>query len=351
MSLGVNLGPRVLAPAATGAAEFFSSNGGDPDRVFGETGIDPDSTVDPTLDLGLINYCRLFEQAARWTQNDNIGLWFGQQFKPRQLGMLGYVAIHSPTLKSGLRNLVDMFPYHQQATLMQLSDVDASKNSDGLLKLEYQINDGRIVAQRQDAELSLGMFVNIFRHCLGYGWAPEEIHFEHPTPESPKEHERAFNAPVYFSQPTNAIVFKRDVLDSPMPGHDLRLLGILLSCLTQLGSGDIAEPGIVDRVRGLLRSQLADGYQTLDEIADELQLPVWTLQRRLADDGLTYKELVESTRRDLAFMYLRQSHIPISEIAFLLGYSELSAFSRAFHRWTGAAPMTWRRQALMQTRN
>jgi len=101
-------------------------------------------------------------------------------------------------------------------------------------------------------------------------------------------------------------------------------------------------------VRVLLRSQLADGYRTLDEIADELQLPTWTVQRRLADDGLTYKELVEATRRDLAFMYLRQGHIPISEIAFLLGYSELSAFSRAFHRWTGAAPMAWRRQAISE---
>ena len=338
----MELGPRVLAPAATGAAEFFSHYGGDPDRVFGETGIDPDLTPDPTLNLGLINYCRLFEQAARWTQNDNIGLWFGQQFKPSQLGMLGYVAIHSPTLKNGLRNLVEMFPYHQQATLMRLADTDA----DGCLKLEYQINDGRIVAQRQDAELSLGMFTNIFRHCLGNDWAPEEIHFEHPTPECPKEHERAFHAPVYFSQPTNAIVFKRDALDAPMPGHDLRLLGILLCCLAQLGSGQIVEPSITDRVRGLLRSQLADGYRTLDEIADSLQLPVWTVQRRLADDGMTYKELVETTRRDLAFMYLRQVHIPISEIAFLLGYSELSAFSRAFHRWTGAAPMIWRRKAL-----
>ena len=144
VNLGENLGPRVLAPAATGAAKFFSSNGGDPDRVFGETGIDPDLTPDPTHDLGLIHYCRLFEQAAKWTQNDNIGLWFGQQFKPRQLGMLGYVAINSPTLKCGLRNLVDMFPYHQQATLMRLADADG----DGLLKLEYQINDGRIVAQR-----------------------------------------------------------------------------------------------------------------------------------------------------------------------------------------------------------
>lgn len=340
----MNLGPRVLAPAATGAAEFFSCHGGDPDRVFGETGIDPDSTTDPTHDLGLINYCKLFEQAARWTQNDNIGLWFGQQFKPTQLGMLGYVAIHSPTLECGLQNLVEMFPYHQQATLMRLADAD----SDGLLKLEYQVNDGRIVAQRQDAELSLGMFVNIFRHCLGNDWAPEEIHFEHPTPECPKDHERAFNAPVYFSQPTNAIVFRRDALKAPMPGHDLRLLGILLSCLARLGAGDIAEPGIVDRVRGLLRSQLADGYRTLDEIADELQLPTWTVQRRLADDGLTYKELVEATRRDLAFMYLRQGHIQISEIAFLLGYSELSAFSRAFHRWTGAAPMAWRRQAISE---
>ena len=81
---------------------------------------------------------------------------------------------------------------------------------------------------------------------------------------------------------------------------------------------------------------------TLDEISEALDLPAWTIQRRLAEGGIAYKELVEETRKELALSYLKQPHLPLTEIAFLLGYSELSAFSRAFHRWTGVAPRRYR---------
>jgi AraC-like DNA-binding protein len=330
------VGSRVLAPAATGVAEHIARNGGDPDRVFGDVGIDPDRIDDPTRELSLRSYCSLFDVAARHTQNDNIGLWFGQQFPPANLGMLGYVAIYSDTLRTALANFVELFPYHQQGTLMRLGEAD------GLLKLEYSIRDARIIDRRQDAELSMGMFVNIFRHCNGSSWSPEEVHFEHPAPEAWKEHERAFNSPVYFNQPTNAILFRRETLDLPMPNGDSRLLMILRTSLEQLGAKMRGTVTVADQVRSVVRAKLAFGYPALETVADALRLPAWTIQRRLADSNMTYKDLVEETRRELALHYLRQPHLPLSELAFLLGYSELSAFSRAFRRWTGVSPKAYR---------
>ncbi len=329
----------VLAPAATGVFDFICVQGGDADSIFGNAGIEPDCVGNPTFNLSLNTYCGMFEEAARQTRNDNFGLWFGHQFRPQDLGMLGYAAVSSPTVGSALENLVKLFHFHQQGSFMQLRSTD-----DGLFRLEYQINDGRIIQRRQDAELSLGMFANIFRECYGNNWGAEEIHFEHPKPEDWSDHGQAFNAPVYFGQETNAILFKPSDLDGRMPQSDLRLLSIVQTCLAELGNARVENGGFADQVRNAARSRLPDGYPSLEGIADHLRISTASLQRRLSDENVTYKDLVEDIRHELAFMYLDQRHLSLSEIGFLLGYSELSAFSRAFRRWTGTSPRAYRDQ-------
>ena len=333
---GAEAGPGVLAPAATGAVAFIRKNGGDVDRVFGHCGIAPEACENPTLEVSLKSYCGLFEEAARLTQNDNFGLWFGHQFKPRDLGMWGYMAVCSPTVGSAIENLVAHFDLHQQGSRMQLR----AENS--LLRLEYQIHDGRILARRQDAELSLGMFFNVFRECYGSAWAPEEVHFEHPKPMDWHEHERAFDAPVYFNQPSNALLFRRDALGGRMPGSDRRLLAIVQTCLTSLGLNKGTPDSLIDRLRNEVRIKLPEGYPALEAVAGALGQSPSAVQKALAFEGLTYKDLVEQTRQELALLYLRQAHMPLSEIAFLLGYSELSAFSRAFRRWHDTSPRDFR---------
>ncbi|HWT31115.1 MAG TPA: AraC family transcriptional regulator [Propylenella sp.] len=333
--------PGVLASAATGIVGFIEGNGGDVERIFGRVGILPDMAGAPTLKLKLSAFCRLFEESARLTGNDNFGLWFGNQFKPRDLGLWGYAAVSAPTLGSALENLVGLFRFHQESSAMRLR-----RGEDGLYRLEYQITAPDIVERRQDAELSLGMFLNFFRECCGARWAPEEVHFEHPKPSMAREHEGAFDAPVYFSQPTNALLFKPEILERPMPSSDLKLLAVMQTCLEQLGSDAPAEDPLFDRLRTAIRVKLPDGYPMLEEVAEDLRVPTSLVCRDLHDAGTTYKEVVEGVRRDLAISYMKQRRLPFSDIALLLGYSELSAFSRAFRRWTGTSPRDYRARAL-----
>jgi AraC-like DNA-binding protein len=335
---GAETGPGVLAPAATGAARLIETYGGDVDRIFGRVGIPPEIIENPIQSLSLGAFCGLFEEAARVTQHDNFGLWFGHQFKPRDLGMWGYMAVCSPTVGSALENLIGHFESHQQGSVMRL------READNLLRLEYQITDGRILERRQDAELSLGMFFNVIRECYGTAWSPEEVHFEHPKPLDWMEHERAFEAPVYFNQPTNALLFRREALEGRMPNCDLKLMNLLQTCLSALGLSREVSQNLIDRLRNQVRIRLPEGYPSLDSIAQELGQSAAAIQRSLAFEGLSYKDLVENTRRDLAQVYLRQAHMALSEIAFLLGYSELSAFSRAFRRWYGLSPRDYRDQ-------
>lgn len=333
--------PAVLAAAATGVVAFIERLGGDVDGIFGNAGIAPDMAGAPTLKLSLNAYCTLFEEASKRTHHDNFGLWFGHQFQPRDLGLWGYAVVSAPTLGAALDQLVTLFPYHQEQSSMRLAAAP-----DGLLRLEYKIDAPQIIDRRQDAELSLGMFQNVFRESLGRQWAAEEVHFEHPRPADWHDHEKAFGAPVIFSQPTNALLFRRQALAHAMPGRDGRLMDMMRMCLEKLARRADLRESIADRVRSAIRARLPDGYPALEVIAAALRLSPAAVQRALAREGLSYVTLIEMTRRELALAYMRQRQLPFSEIALLLGYSELSAFSRAVRRWTGASPSAYRARAL-----
>lgn len=329
--------PHVLAPAATGVDQFISKHGGDADRVFGEAGIDSKCIGNPVAGVSLHSFCNLFESASRNTRHDNFGLWFGNQFQPNDLGLWGYAAISSPTLGNALDNLVDLFHYHQQCSMMRLT-----RHSESMLQLEYQVRDPEILERRQDAELSLGMFLNVFRQCNGPQWVPEEVHFEHPRPENSREHEKAFGAPVFFSQQVNAIVFKSDLMTQSMPDRDLKLMSLMRFCLESLHPDTAFAQSLIDRIRNIIRVNLPNGYPSLEQIAEEVYMSTSTIQRNLAWEGMSYSDLVEETRKNLADMYFKQRNLSLTEIAYLLGYSELSAFSRAFRRWTGFSPREFR---------
>jgi AraC-like DNA-binding protein len=306
---------------------------GDVDRIFGEAGIAPEMAGVPTLVLDLNAFCRLFEGSARSTRSDNFGLWFGVKFEPRDLGLWGYAALSAPTMGSALSTLIELFPMHQQSSAMRLG-----RDASGLMRIEYRIEAPAIVERRQDAELTLGQILSFMRASLGARWSPEEVHFEHPRPDGWREHEQAFGAPVYFSRPSNALLFNASVLRVSMPTHDPRLMVAMRHCLEQIGGRADLRARISDQVRAAVRARLPEGVPSLDDIAGELRLAASHIQRELHYDGLTFMGLVEATRRDLALNYLQHRQFSLSEIALLLGYSELSAFSRAVRRWTGYSP-------------
>jgi len=328
-------GRKVLASAANGFASFLGTMGGNCASVLGRAGVAEHDISNPRLALDLGAYCTMMELAAQETRHDNFGLWFGQQFQPEMLGLIGEATLSAPTLGAALETLAGLFPFHQQATHTRLG------RDCGLLRLEYRILDGRIVQRRQDAELTMGMFVNVLRRALGAQWTPDEVHFEHATPEAPQEHERAFGAPAHFGQPCNALVFRAPDLERRMKDGNLDRWSTLRAELVRL-AGSKGGPSFLDRVKGEIRSQLSEGYPHIDAIADALEIPRWTLQRRLADHGVSFSEAVEQVRQDLARLYLAQRHIPLTDIAILLGYSELSAFSRAVKRWSGVSPKSMR---------
>jgi len=321
----------VLSAAAAGLSDFIGAQGGDVDRIFGVSGIDPENLACPTLSLDLVSYCRVMEEAAHLAGRDNFGLHYGQQFRPQSLGLIGYIGLCSETLGQALRNLVSAFPFHQHATFIQLTEKSDS------WQLDYQVRHGAILARRQDAELTLGMFLNLIRHAAGKYWAPRAVHFEHPRPEYWHEHCKVFDAPVYFDQPYNSLIIAKTDLVRKMPEHDPMLLLVMQDAIRRLSATPISQ-GYLNQTRSAIHLQLVSGEPSLEAVAEQQGLSAWSLQRRLRDENTSFSAQVDAVRKEMATQYLRQPHLSVSEMALLLGYSEVSAFSRAFRRWFGCSP-------------
>ena len=329
--------PRVSAVAATGVMGLIGQCGGNPAKIFGAASLDVRELGDPAASINLRSYCDLFEHAAQQTGVGSFGLRFGVQYRLEDMGPLGLLLINSPTLGDALKSLCRYFPAIQENSTMCL-------RADGdLMALQYQIRDGRIAQRRQDAELTIGMFAQLFQRCLGPSWGPEEVHFEHLRGGDLSEIRALLGAPVYFAAPMNAILFRRAALAAPMPEAELRLLPALHAQL-QTRAAAARPDDFIGQVVSQIRTGLAEGDASIELISARLGFSRTGLYRRLGAEGVDFSALTQRVRQDLALMYVAQPGIAFTEIAPLLGYSELSAFSRAFTRWTGLSPARYRQQ-------
>ena len=171
---------------------------------------------------------------------------------------------------------------------------------------------------------------------------PAEVRFCFPEPADTSEHRRVFRAPLRFNHERSELVWPRNVLDLPMLAADSLLQPIVEGQVrAQLQNLTSAESA-VDAVRGVLAQELCDGQPTLQRVASRLHMSVRTLHRRLDDESASFRGVLAGARRELAERHLRDSRLAVGEIAFLLGFSEPSAFRRAFKRWTGQHPAAFR---------
>jgi AraC-like DNA-binding protein len=154
--------------------------------------------------------------------------------------------------------------------------------------------------------------------------------------------ERHFGCRVRFKADRNAVVFRTSDLDRPFVTHNEELVTIIGAQLDSELKARNASVNVGQQVKDTLRRSLAGKRPTLRDVAQELGLSARTLQRRLTDAGITFQQLVEETRRELARHYLKQSTVELNEAAFLLGFEDANSFFRAFQVWEGTSPNEWR---------
>ncbi|WP_051277798.1 AraC-like transcriptional regulator QhpR [Solimonas flava] len=329
-------GATIRAGALTGIRAALAPRGLQPEPLCERRGVDPALLDNADARLPVGRYVDLLEDAARVSGNAALGLRLGYT---QPLSSIGPGAVRMGRARSfgeAVRILIADLPLHQDGVRIDL-EVDGRWAS-----LSYSIRHLHGIEYAQDAELSIGKMLSAARR-LGPSadWAPAQVHFEHPAPADPSAQRRLFGAPVHFSQPRNALIFDRALLDAPMRGAEGlgagEAAGAVLPCTE-------SAPDLVAALKGRILRALPQGGVTIEAIAEQLALSERTLQRRLQEAGLNFQQLVEQLRYETACRYLQQGHLPLTEIGYLLGYSEPSAFSRAFRRWSGASPLAYRRQ-------
>jgi AraC-like DNA-binding protein len=155
-------------------------------------------------------------------------------------------------------------------------------------------------------------------------------------------YEAHFGCPAKFEARQNTIVFGKADLDRRFLTHNADLWATIAPQLEAELSQALASKAIGEQVKGILKQLMVGRRPGIEDVAGELRLSSRTLQRRLAEDGATFQQLVQEARRELARHYLQHSSLELNETAYLLGYEDAHSFFRAFHDWEGRPPGEWR---------
>jgi len=291
---------------------------------------DPDGRIPHHLALAV------WHEAVRCSGDDAFGLHAAEQIRAGAFDVLDYATRSSATLGEGLQRLVHYHRILHDVAVVQLS-VDGDR-----AHLTHALPEPAGVLPRHPAEFIVATWIVVARQATGTDLAPVEVRFRHSPPNDRTEHARLFRAPICFNSSVNGVVLPRHSLDLPLAKSDPGLCVVLERHLAALLEKMPRTTPFSVRVRELIARDLATAAPSATAAARKLHMSRRTLQRLLETEGTTFTELVDDLRRDLATRYLREPGIAIAEVAFLLGFSEASAFHRAFKRWQGTTPSLYR---------
>ena len=338
----VHARPMISIAATAGLLEAIEAAGGSPDQILQSWGLDRSVFAKSEGFVPCSAFAGILKDAAHSTGDDCFGLHFGENFHPKNIGPLAYVALNSPTIGTGIQN-VERYVHIYDSSAKWFFTTEGSHGY-----IRYVLTDVGIEPLRQSNEHGMTIVVNTLRMMVGSQWAPEEVQFAHEAPEQTSEHHRIFRCPVVFGCETNALVIELGFTDREVPAADQQLYRIMTQYLDQVLSEMPQEDGLLSSIRKAIAESMRDGDPKLARVAKRMAMGPRTLQRRLKEYGFDFKKLVEDTRKRFAVTYLKDRKNSLTEVAFLLGYSELSAFNRAFKRWTRFTPLDYQRRMLKQ---
>lgn len=274
-------------------------------------------------------------RAAALAQDSNFGLHLAQTVGDREhldAGLLLVMA--SPTVRAGLERVVRYQRFWGDGERTSL-------HPDPLgLCVRYSMRSSP-EGRRHADECAAAEFVLGLRQLTGTELSPAQVRFAHPAPADTTEHEALFRAPLRWSAPHTEVLLTEPQLALPMPQANETYAGIFEAQVQRALASLPAEAGLRAEVREAARAALLGGECTLERTARALRLHPRALQRQLQRAGTTFAALVDALRRELALEHLARGTSP-TELAFLLGFAEPSAFFRAFKRWTGTTPERYR---------
>jgi len=299
----------------------------DAERLFRQAKIHFDQLQDPNARYPLAAVHRLWSLAAEATRDPCFGLDVGQSWHPTSFHALGYSALACATLREALAYLARYCWIVSNGARLDLVDFPAEV----ALKLSSRESFPQAGAAVQ---AGLAAIVVLCRCASGGSIALTSVHFTDHDNGTRARLEGFFRCPIAFGSPYNALMFATRDVDAPLPGANAVLLRVNEDAL-QRYAARIDSKQVADSVRAHIVRLLPSGDASQARIARAINVSMRSLQRKLKEEGVTFRELVDDTRKRLAGQYAKDSTLSASEIAYLLGFSEPSSFVRAKRRWKG----------------
>jgi AraC-like DNA-binding protein len=314
--------------------EEVARSGASADDVLRAADLDPGLLDDPNARVDLAAYHALQARAIAVTGDAALGLHMAERTSLSSFHMVGALAMHCRTI----RHAIELLRRYRKL----LSDVEPPElveEEDAAFLTVGFLKSGTPDTRRLSAEFGVAAMLRIARMVLGASLTPRFVEFAHPAPGHAREYERVLGCPVIFDGPATCIAFDRIILDARGFHANAELLRLLTSQAERKLAG-LVSTSLAARVRVLV-SEL---YQERGEkpqasvIARRLGMSARTLRRHLQDEGCSPAEVVEAAMADVARALLAEPGATIQDVADRLGFSEPSAFHRAFKRWTGLTP-------------
>ncbi len=335
--------PSTISSYVLLIAKAVEEDGYDSEVLFRSLDMDPAGLSDPNVRYSFASVKRLWEAAARLTNDACFGLKAAQHWHPTTLHALGYAWFASDSLKDALERVVRYVRLVSTAAKARLE-----KEEEGYrFVLEYEANAQGLEPAVEAVEAAMVILVRMCRLSFDSELNPLMVCFKQMEPVCSSRLQQYFQSPVYFEQPENGILFSHEVLDMSLPTANAILAGsndrLIKEYLARLDKSILST-----QVSAHLLELLPSGHINEERMASLLHVSLRSLQRRLKQEETTFKTLLENTRRELAENYIKDNSLSISEITYLLGFSEPSNFTRAFKRWQGVSPSAYR-EGIQQT--
>ena len=327
----------ALSSAILLLAKGIDSYGYDSTELFAKAGLDHSKLKDPLARFSFQGVTRLWALATDLIDDPCFGIKVASFWHPTTLHALGYSWLASNTLEEGFERM------SRYSRIVNTAARDVVK----LLKTEDDyhliLNPSKMKPRPLPVAIdsTLAMIMIMCRTAYGEDLRPFRVSLQHPKPECTGCFTDFFGCPVDFLQPETALWLDADVVTTPLTTANPDLVRVNDQIITDyLANLDRAD--VTMQVRAKLIERLPSGQVTEGEIADSIHVSQRSLQRRLKEQGMSFTQLLENTRSELGLHYVRDPQRSFNEIAFLLGFSEPSNFSRAFKRWYGKSPSQYR---------
>ncbi|MES2817662.1 MAG: AraC family transcriptional regulator [Pseudomonadota bacterium] len=319
--------------------EAVRAQGQVPDALLEQYGLDPQRLAEPRGRLTIPRYMRLGHAAIQLTGEPALGLLMGRFSRFSQLGLAGVTAAQAPNVREAARALIRYEPLYAANYRGHSS---FHEDPQGAWLRFYSISPYNAYNRFVIDSVLAGWLCQL-GSLAGQRLSPVKVDIEFPAPAYAERHLELLGSAPQFGAAFNQLRLDSASLALPNPEHCPSTWAQLLELCERELDQLTRTRSLRERITQLLGPLLNGREPDLEEVAARLQLPTWTLRRKLAEEGAQFRGILNDTRRDLAMTYIRDTELAFGEIAYLLGFASAEAFQRAFKRWNAQTPGEFRR--------